>query len=390
MKITKMVFGLVLLGCSPQLVLTAPSRDGAVEESRAPDAPQPEDRVPEASVPDVPETVDSPLAVDVADVPEVFVSDASDAADVYDAVEVRSEVGFGEVFAADAGFADVRDAGDSPDVSDSPEVSDAGVDDVAPVDSGPPPCPEGASRCGDVCLDLRSTVFSCGACGMVCPDRLNAVSSCVAGSCTFVCRSGYADCNGNPSDGCEVAVDVDPLNCGACGNSCPNLPHAVSSRCLAGSCSFSCAPGFGDCNGIASDGCETSLVDSPANCGACGRSCGSTQVCVSGSCGCSVDLTSCGSSCTDLTADPANCGGCGRSCGPGTSCCNGVCSTLNTASHCGSCSSCISGQMCILNSCVCPAGYSICGSSCVNLQRDSRNCGRCGHFCSGMCMNGSC
>jgi hypothetical protein len=35
----------------------------------------------------------------------------------------------------------------------------------------------------------------------------------------------------------------------------------------------SCSAGFGDCNGTATDGCETSLLTSTANCGACGHSC---------------------------------------------------------------------------------------------------------------------
>ncbi|HMR06175.1 MAG TPA: hypothetical protein PKA88_10360 [Polyangiaceae bacterium] len=36
---------------------------------------------------------------------------------------------------------------------------------------------------------------------------------------------------------------------------------------------LTCDPGFGDCNGDATDGCETSLSDNDQNCGACGRSC---------------------------------------------------------------------------------------------------------------------
>src|SRR5512140_2559813 len=41
----------------------------------------------------------------------------------------------------------------------------------------------------------------------------------------------------------------------------------------------------------------------------------------------------------------------------------------------------------------CPPGRSLCGLSCVDLQGDLVNCGRCGNWCSSpyeMCSNGSC
>jgi hypothetical protein len=45
-----------------------------------------------------------------------------------------------------------------------------------------------------------------------------------------------------------------------------------------------CSAGTADCNGIASDGCETDLTSDFANCGACGTSCG-TASCTAGACG---------------------------------------------------------------------------------------------------------
>ena len=48
-------------------------------------------------------------------------------------------------------------------------------------------------------------------------------------------------------------------------------------------------PDFGDCNGVASDGCETSLTTT-SNCGSCGNDCqlvvaNATPKCTAGACG---------------------------------------------------------------------------------------------------------
>ena len=44
--------------------------------------------------------------------------------------------------------------------------------------------------------------------------------------------------------------------------------------CATGSCNYSsCSSGWGDCNGIASDGCEADLATEATNCGFCGRVC---------------------------------------------------------------------------------------------------------------------
>ena len=44
-----------------------------------------------------------------------------------------------------------------------------------------------------------------------CPNVTNATAVCQNASCTFTCNPGFANCNGNSSDGCEVN-----LNGGAC------------------------------------------------------------------------------------------------------------------------------------------------------------------------------
>src|SRR5512135_530900 len=65
-----------------------------------------------------------------------------------------------------------------------------------------------------------------------------------------------------------------------------------------------CPSGQQSCNGS----CTNPTVD-PANCGACGKSCGPGGVCVQGTCSasCGVGTESCGGKCVDIHLDPANC-----------------------------------------------------------------------------------
>jgi len=72
-----------------------------------------------------------------------------------------------------------------------------------------------------------------------------------------------------------VAVDDPASGCGEdrC-TPCPanGLPHMVAACDTSDACGNACAAGWGDCNG-GNDGCEISLLDDPLNCGACGRTC---------------------------------------------------------------------------------------------------------------------
>jgi hypothetical protein len=62
----------------------------------------------------------------------------------------------------------------------------------------------------------------------------HAVPSCAAGGCALgSCSPGYANCNGLVSDGCEVHSDVDSSNCGACGTICTG-----GTICVAGACAL--------------------------------------------------------------------------------------------------------------------------------------------------------
>ena len=123
---------------------------------------------------------------------------------------------------------------------------------------------------------------SCGACGRACPGGTNARPACDSGRCTLACNPGFEDCDGMTANGCEADLRSSVSNCGACGNACPAVSHG-SATCTAGSCGFACTAGWADCNGNASDGCEADLNGS-ANCGHCGNACPAGQPCYSGTC----------------------------------------------------------------------------------------------------------
>jgi hypothetical protein len=71
-------------------------------------------------------------------------------------------------------------------------------------------------------------IFDCAA---LCDDRPHARTTCTGAGCVFQgCDDGYADCNGDTKDGCEVDLRSDRDHCGVCGRSCS------STDCVLGSC----------------------------------------------------------------------------------------------------------------------------------------------------------
>jgi hypothetical protein len=72
-----------------------------------------------------------------------------------------------------------------------------------------------------------------------------------------------------------------PGNC--CGVAC-EFAHAMA-MCATGTCMLGiCSAGFGNCDGNATNGCETNLTDSDMNCGACGAPCATGRNCVASAC----------------------------------------------------------------------------------------------------------
>lgn len=73
-------------------------------------------------------------------------------------------------------------------------------------------CPAGQDCCDSMCFDLQSDLNNCGVCGNSCPDHPNTEEACNTGQCAVAsCDVGYADCNLNPADGCEVDTTMSGL-----------------------------------------------------------------------------------------------------------------------------------------------------------------------------------
>jgi|GEM_PF-781791 len=230
---------------------------------------------------------------------------------------------------------DVPELRDSPDVPVIPDVPVA-VDVGPPVDTGcgaTQLCASSLSCCGGDCIDLQRTVSQCGTCGHACPTPANATARCSAGRCDFSCRVGYGDCDGAASSGCETPLDT-LADCGQCGRACA-LTNATSA-CTAGACAIvRCNAGFGDCDGDPTNGCEARL-DTATNCGLCGRACtpgtNATSACESMACvsRCNVGYGDCdgvaSNGCeTNLRTSAASCGRCGAACAVGDTCGAGIC-----------------------------------------------------------------
>jgi hypothetical protein len=284
---------------------------------------------------------------------------------------------------------------------------------------------------------------NCGRCGNSCPTPTNAQSAaCTSGACAFTCRAPFADCDGDATNGCEVDPRVTPAHCGVCGNACPARPNARAT-CASGACGFTCETGFADCDGDASNGCEVDTRSSLPHCGRCANRCtvsGGTPACINGACAvatCGQGFADCdgdpGNGCeTDLRANPANCGACGNlcptrgnaipacvlgrcesTCRPGFGECdgnevNGCESNLATStSHCGGCGrACATpnaAPVCAASSCSvgsCNAGFADCDGQVSNgcevpLTSSVANCGACNRACSlpsatPACVSGAC
>ncbi|MFO0627979.1 MAG: hypothetical protein U0325_20555 [Polyangiales bacterium] len=290
-------------------------------------------------------------------------------------------------------------------------------------------CPSGLSCCGGGCVDLQTSADTCGACGTRCVVT-NGAAGCTAGRCTVSsCGDGFADCNAEASDGCETDTRMSATNCGAGGRACRFANAAAS--CSAGACVMgACEAGFADCNGDASDGCEVDTRTSTAHCGACGRGC--TFANASGSCAMSTcAMGACATGFADCDGNPANgcevapasdvnhCGGCGRACSVAratATCAAGACRvgtcdagfadcdndpangcetpTTANAANCGACGrACAGGAnatgVCVAGVCgiTCAAGFSDCDGNAANgcetaTLTSVANCGACGRTCA--------
>jgi hypothetical protein len=224
-------------------------------------------------------------------------------------------------------------------------------------------CDGGWGDCdGDRSDGCETYLYQDDACGTSCGDRVDCNAEvahasgpyCDAGSCDYAsCDSGWGNCDGDRSDGCEH--DIWQVN--DCGTGCNDgvdcngqVQHVVTVQCNAGACDYDqCAPGYADCDGDRTNGCETDIwqVDD------CGNDCGpgadcTTQVdnasgitCASGSC----DYSSCDSGYANCDGDRSDgcetdiwqVDDCGNGCGPGADCTTQVYNASGIICASGSC-----------------------------------------------------
>ncbi len=133
----------------------------------------------------------------------------------------------------------------------------------------------------------------------------------------IACPSGLADCDGDASNGCESMPATDRSNCGACRRVCGS-----GAVCAAGTCL--CPSGGLECAGA----CVDTNIDT-MNCGTCGHPCAVGETCASGICRCLAPRMTCPGACVLSRSDRTNCGTCGRSCGVGQRCWDGACSDVS-------------------------------------------------------------
>ena len=163
------------------------------------------------------------------------------------------------------------DAG--PDVAaDAPAPAvDAASDVPAPPDAPPTPC-GGACWPGTVCEAGRCVPVDAGVPDVTAEAAVDVAPSDALADVppdALACPIRSANCDGDASNGCETNSDTDNTHCGMCGRACP-----AASVCSNGTCGARCAAGYAMCAGR----CTNAAFDRE-NCGMCGRSCPAGQVC---------------------------------------------------------------------------------------------------------------
>jgi hypothetical protein len=195
-------------------------------------------------------------------------------------------------------------------------------------------CKSGLSCCSGFCSDTTKDLANCGGCGLAC-QGINAAALCLNSVCRLACTPGFGDCNQSGADGCEADLSADPANCGACRLNC-GYDNALG-ICTASACSMgACQDGYADCDKQGGNGCEVHTAESADNCGACGHHCliaHGSAACAASACAvrsCDTgwgdcDLSPDGGCETNTQASAKNCGGCNQPCPEGNACVEGAC-----------------------------------------------------------------
>jgi hypothetical protein len=134
-------------------------------------------------------------------------------------------------------------------------------------------------------VELATDTQHCGTCETSCSAAGASMNACVAGKCAPTCDTTHADCDKSGINGCEVDITT-PQNCGSCGHACSGQ-NTTKLACTDGACEPACAAHYGDCKTpaapAADDGCETNLT-AQTSCGTCGHDCQGGKCDGSGQC----------------------------------------------------------------------------------------------------------
>jgi len=302
------------------------------------------------------------------------------------------------------------------DASTDVPLQDANTPDL-PLSPGDvaPTCPSGKVICGAQCIDPPPA------------------GCCAASDCTGTCMTCGADhtCvaaknQDDPNKVCAGTCDATGVCKKQKGQSCPS----AATDCVGGT---TCSPDGICCDSACTGTCEA--CDLAANPGTCTTlsagsaphkghtACTATDAACAGTCNgtsasCTYPATACGTAtCTGLVYQPKGaCSAgacavqatqtCANLCSVTAGGCTGVCtpdklqcstSNVNVPQKCSADgawqdqTACGSGFACSAGTCTCSTPKTACSNSCVDLQTDSNNCGRCGHTCgSGACLAGQC
>ncbi len=111
----------------------------------------------------------------------------------------------------------------------------------------------------------------------------NGFGVCSSGDCSITtCRAGFANCDGDASNGCEVSVDSNPSNCGGCGLTCTGSQFTGS--CTSGYCPLISGTSWTYCRTPQRGDRPVNLANDDNNCGSCGTQCGALSDCSAREC----------------------------------------------------------------------------------------------------------
>ncbi|AWV88873.1 hypothetical protein [Bradymonas sediminis] len=154
---------------------------------------------------------------------------------------------------SDAGHQDADTAGEDPDTAgEDPDTTNEDADAIGEDADTTPDDP--ACQVDDDCESNANQ---------------NAECDTTTNTCVLTCDDGFADCDADSANGCEVDLSADLENCGACGTVCTAtnlnyLPLCAPDPDTGGVCKVDsnlCLEGFVDLNGDTSDGCECEITN---------------------------------------------------------------------------------------------------------------------------------